>query len=213
MNMEVRSTTARGPQGSALSARILVASCLCGAAFMLAGCGRSVYDPKLLREAAALGEEQRWDEARPLVKAHLLDHPDDAIAHYYYGLSFLHLARPQLALAEGELLTAQALLSPESSPTEAAANMEYFTFKGVLHQKTALVYMRAFREAMHRDVPFEYAQDLLVKAAAQVDLGLKSDPKSHALKEYRDFLQETLKGTTLEIPEIMTRAAGQGSPI
>jgi len=197
----------------AFFARYLPCLCLCGVAVFLSGCGPEPYDPALLREAAALGEKQKWDEARPLIKAHLLRHPDDAVAHFYYGMSFLHLADPQLTIAEGEFLTALALLAPETAPTEAAAGMEYFTFKGVLHQKTALVYMRAFREALRMNVPYEFSRDLLMKAAAQVDLGLKSDPKSHALKEYRDYLQETLKGTHIEVPEIMTRSAGQGSPI
>lgn len=190
---------------------LLPALVLCG--LLLAGCGAPEYDPSLLKQAAALGEGQQWDAARPLIKQHLLRYPNDAIGHYYYGLSYLHLHDPQLTLAEGELLTAQALLSQDDSPTEAAAGMEYFTFKGVLHQKTALVYMRAFREALRLNAPLEYGHELLLKAAAQVDLGLKSNPKSHALKEYRDFLQETLQGAPLGMPEVMTRKPGDGSSI
>lgn len=198
---------------AALAAWPLALLCLCGAGLLLAGCGRARHDVSVLREAAALGDKHEWDNARPLIRAYLLDHPDDAVAHFYLGLSFLHLAHPQLTLAEGELLTAQALLAPDSAHTEERAGMDYFTFKGVLHQKTALVYMRALREALAMKVPDEYSRELLKKAAAQVDLGLKSNPKSKALKEYRDFLQETLEGAQQEIPEIMTRAAGQGSLI
>jgi len=183
------------------------------ACMLLAGCGEEPYDPSLLREAATIGEQQRWEEARPLIKAHLLRYPNDAMGHYYYGLSFLHLRDPQLTLAEGELLTAQALLSQDETQTEAAAEMEYFTFKGVLHQKTAMVYMRAFREALRLNAPLEYGHELLLKAASQVDLGLKSNPKSDLLKQYRDFLQETLKGSPLGMPEVMTRKPGEGSSI
>ena len=209
----MRQETAQGHPRPAAHARFLAALCLCGAGLLLSGCSRPAYDPSLLKQAAALGEKQQWDDARPLIKRHLLQNPDDAIAHYYYGLSYLHLGRPQLTLAVGELLTAQQLLSRDSARTEDVAGMEYFTFKGVLHQKTALVYMRAFREALHRNVPYENVMDLLVKAAEQVDLGLKSDPTSHALKEYRDYLQETLQGTALDLPEIITRGAGKGLSI
>lgn len=192
---------------------LLAYCCLVCAGVLFAGCGRPAYDPGLLKEAAALGEEQRWDEARPFIKAHLVRHPDDPIAHYYYGLSYLHLGAPQLTLAEGELLTAQALLSRDIIPTEEVTGMEYFKFKGVLHQKTALVYMRAFREALRFNVPPEYSRELLIKAAEQVDLGLKCNPASVPLKEYRDFLQETLHGTPEKQPEVMTRAPGSGSSI
>ena len=188
-------------------------SCLVCAACLLAGCAAPTYDPALLKQAAALGEEQRWDEARPFIKAHLLEHPDDPIAHFYYGLSYLHLGAPQLTLAEGELLTAQELISRDIIPTEEVTGMEYFKFKGVLHQKTALVYMRAFREALRFNVPPEYTRELLLKAAEQVDLGLKCNPASVPLKEYRDFLQETLHGTPQKQPEVMTRAPGSGSSI
>lgn len=190
-----------------------IALFLCAAGLLAAGCGGSDYDPALLKEAAALGEEQEWARARPLIKAHLLKYPDDTAGHFYYGLSYLHLKHAQLTIAEGELLTAQTMLSREDPRLEAATGMEYYTFKGVLHQKTALVYMRAFREVAGLRVPYKYTRDLLVKAANQVDMGLQSNPKSHILEEYREFLEETLHGTPEQLPEVMTRAAGEGSPI
>jgi hypothetical protein len=181
---------------------------------MLSGCGRSPqYDPAPLRQAAALGDEQRWDDARPLIKAHLLKFPEDAAGHYFYGLSYLHLAEPELTIAEGELLTALALLRPEDPHIQAATGMDYATFKGSLHQKTAMVYMRAFREAIRLNIPMELTRDLLTKAMEQTELGLDSNPTSHLLKEYKDFLEETLQGIPKRTPKIVTSPDDDGSLI
>jgi len=192
----------------------LAAMALAAAGLMLAGCPAPAYDATMLKQAAEMGEnEQRWDEARPLIQAHLLKYPDDPLAHYYYGLSFLHLASPQLTLAEGELLTAQSLLSQNQALPEGALEEELDVFMGKLYQKTALVYIRAFREAIIRDVPYEYSRDLLKKALAQTELGLKANPAYHPLQEYLDFLKETLKNTPERTPDIMTRAAETGGSV
>lgn len=186
---------------------------LAGLAVVLAGCVAAPYDAALLRQAAELGQNQRWDEARPLIKEHLLAHPDDPVGHFYYGLSFLHQKRPFLMVAEGELLTAQHLLDSEERFRPEATDMDYETFRGVLHQKTALVYMRAFHDSIELDVPYDYTRQLLLKASAQVELGLKSDPDSPHLKEYGEFLRETLHGTPEQTPDIVTQAAGSGGSI
>lgn len=186
---------------------------LVGLAVLLSGCGPTPYDGTPLKQAAELGQDQRWDEARPLIKKHLLLHPEDPVAHFYYGLSFLHQKNPYLMLAEGELLTAQRLLDNKARFRPEATDMDFEKFKGVLHQKTALVYMRAFHDTIELDVPYDYTRQLLLKASAQVDLGLRSDPDSPHLKEYGKFLEETLSGTPAHAPDIVTRSAENGGPI
>lgn len=199
----------RWPLGPYMASGLLL--CCMGA--LLAGCGKPAYDGTVLREVAARGQDQNWEESRLLLKAHLLKYPEDPVGHYYYGLSYLHLQDPHLIIAEGELLTAQALLDREGSLPAGATDMNLDAFKGEVHQKTALVYMRAFRESMRMNVPYAYSRDLLLKASAQVDQGLKNAPDSHGLKEYAEFLKETLNGTPGNTPEIMTQAPGSGGSI
>lgn len=200
-----------GPVGRGWTGKVVA---LAVAGFLLAGCARPAYDPTLLRQAAALGDkEQRWDEARPLIRAHLLEHPNDPVAHFYYGLSFLHRKDAQLTLAEGELLTAQSLLERNGDLPGGTLDMEPKVFKGELFQKTALVYMRAYYESFRFNVPPEAQRDLLKKAIAQTELGLKANPDSHALKEYMDALKDLLKGVPEKTPDIMTRSAEKGTAI
>lgn len=190
-----------------------VAGFLGAAAALMGGCGQAEHDPSQLRQAATIGWQQNWDEARPLIKQYLLEHPDDAVGHYYYGLSYLHNTYPQLTIAEGELLLAQSLLDPDKSHTKEAADMDYFVFKGRLHQKLAMVYLRAIRESLQRNIPYEMTRNLMQKAAEQTDLGLESDPDSDTLKQYRDFLKESLRTTPERVPEIVTGAEGSGGLI
>lgn len=186
---------------------------LVASALLLGGCPPPAYDSSLLQQAAALGKEQRWLDARPLIQRHLLEHPQDPLAHFYYGLSFLHLGEPQLTLAEGELLTAQALIERGEPVAEGIFDGDEQKFMGELYQKTALVYIRAFREALVRDVPYEYTRVLLKKALAQTELGLKAYPDSHGLKEYETTLNEYLHGTPERTPDIMTGSPENGVAI
>ncbi len=199
-----------GPLGRGMALPLLMLAC---AALFLGGCPAPAYDPALLVEASAIGNQQRWPEARPLIQQHLLKYPEDPLGHFYYGLSFLHLAEPQLTLAEGELLTAQALIERGQPVPDGVFDGDLQKFMGELYQKTALVYIRAFREALVRDVPYEYSRVLLKKALAQTELGLEAYPDSLGLKDYAKTLNEYLHGTPERTPDIMTRSGESGAAI
>jgi hypothetical protein len=200
-----------GPRGRGWAASV---AALAAAASLLAGCAPPAYDAALLAQAAQLGEkEQRWDEARPMIQAHLLKHPDDPVAHYYYGLSFLHRKDALLTLAEGELLTAQALLERNGDIPDGLLGKDPIVFKGEVYQKTALVYMRAYYESFRFNVPPEAQRDLLKKAIAQTEVGLKAHPDSIQMKDYQEALKGLLNGMPEGTPDIMTRGAQNGTSI
>ncbi len=208
--MRITCTRFPGPLGRGMALPLLMVAC---AALLLGGCPPPAYDPALLIEASAIGNQQRWPEARPLIQQHLLKYPEDPMGHFYYGLSFLHLGQPQLTLAEGELLTAQALIERGQPVPEGVFDGDLQKFMGELYQKTALVYIRAFREALVRDVPYEYSRVLLKKALAQTELGLEVYPDSLGLKDYAKTLNEYLHGTPERTPDIMTRSGESGAAI
>lgn len=209
MNRETARIPGLWGRGRAASVTALAA-----AALLLAGCAPPAYDPTLLAQAAQLGEkEQRWDEARPMIQAHLLKHPDDPVAHYYYGLSFLHRKDAQLTLAEGELLTAQGLLERNGDIPDGLLGKDPVVFKGEVYQKTALVYMRAYYESFRFNVPPEAQRDLLKRAITQTEIGLKADPDSIQMKDYQEALKGLLNGAPEGTPDIMTRGAENGTSI
>src|SRR5690606_8421568 len=140
----------------------------------LSGCAAPDDPGKELIAIREGGDYQDWDAVRPALRAYLLEHPEDFVAHYLYGLSFLHLGAPQLTFAEGEFLTAQTLLSKTEEFPEDVAGMSREQFTGRLHLKSALVYMRGLREAIQMGLPESYRQNLLEKANEQVEIGLKS---------------------------------------
>ena len=186
-------------------------ACLVACAVLLgAGCRPDKDDAALWTEIAAGGDHQDWDAVRPRIKTYLLKHRDDILGHYYYGLSYLHMSVPQLTFAEGEFLTTQTLLErAENFPTKEAG-MERNVFAGRLHLKTALTYMRGYREALQYRLSYTYGLELLRKAKAEVELGLQADPNSTHLKEYATFLRQTLGGDTPKGPKILTERAGSG---
>ncbi len=77
----------------------LVAVCAC------AGCPSPAPVDKRFEQAEYLLLEQRYVEARTLLKEFLLDNPTHSGAHYYLGRSYLGSEDFSLAIAEGEIVT------------------------------------------------------------------------------------------------------------
>ncbi len=174
----------------------------------MTGCSPPRDDGAMLAQIAAGGDYQDWDALRPQVRDYLLHNPDDILGHYYYGLSFLHGPTPQLTFAEGEFLTALRLLEESDDfPTETAGTDRY-TFSGLIHRKTALAYMRGYREALQIGLPESYRRELLQKANDQVEKGLEASPTSIHLKEYAEFLRGALGLDARQAPKIITERQG-----
>ncbi len=204
----MRNVTHVDRNGVRTGLRWVLGLALAGALPFLSACSAPESQARTLTDVAAGGDHQDWDQIRPEIKAYLQAHPDDPIGHYYYGLSFLHHAAPQLTYAEGEFLTALRLLEDlEAFPEEALA-MTKAEFTGLVHRKAALVYMRGYREALQLGLPQSYGLALLKKSNTQVELGLKANPDSGHLKEYSEFLRKALGLDSPQAPKILTKRAG-----
>ncbi|MCP4641238.1 MAG: hypothetical protein GY851_12425 [bacterium] len=62
-----------------------------------------------LPKAEELYLAQRYDEAIPLLRQHLVVHPDDAAGHFYLGSCYMLSSDPWMVLAQGEIETALAI--------------------------------------------------------------------------------------------------------
>lgn len=199
-----------------LSARsaiwVVFAAVLCVLLLFRGGADESP-ETGLLERIAEGGDNQNWDEVRPALKAYLVAHPRDPVAHYFYGLSYLHLTSPQLTFAEGEFLTARTLIEETEVNPEALIGLDHDQFAGRIHRKVALVYMRGYREAIRLGLPPGYRVELLRKANTQVEQGLALFPNSPHLREYSKFLRDELGLNGPPAPEIITERAGSGSAI
>ena len=198
----------RGTWITPLALLLMLGSGLCAL-----GCSAPEDEATLIKAIAAGGDHQDWDAVRPALRDQLQEKPDCALSHYYYGLSFLHQETPQLTFAEGEFMTSLHLLNELETFPEVVAGMTRDEFVGQLHRKIALVYMRGYREALKLGLPASYREDLLRRANAQVNLGLKANPVSVHLKEYAEFLRSALGLDGPNAPKIVTGRQSDGIAI
>lgn len=99
---------------------------------LFAGCGADPPKPNLA-EAEILVLDQKWVEAREMLKQYLVNHPDDAGAHFYLGRCYM-LGEPLWpVVAEGEFQTALQLFNRNGkvSPLERYSSQvfEWFCYK------------------------------------------------------------------------------------
>jgi len=180
---------------------------LAGALCATAGCQRPAGD-EILEQAYQLGEQYRWPDAKPLVRAYLLDHPDDAAAHYLWGRCYLHNSTPYLALAEGEFKTALNLFRRNNNLGILAEHFNPSQFEAALHRETARVYMRWIHEAEQQGLPAALVRTRLERALDEVRQGRALDPDSTVLKE----MEQTLEGYLAPSP-IPRRMPETAAPI
>ena len=114
------------------SALIVVSICAC----------RGEPPPSLPPTVAALVEQQKWEDAIPILKKHLLVCPEDVAAHYYLGACYLNLRDPILAIAEGEFQVALTLFRRNgmASPIDGVSPRD---FELRCHLGLANVYIRS----------------------------------------------------------------------
>ena len=104
----------------------------CGLLLLLSACSADP-PPSLLAEAEILVLDQKWAEARELLKRHLVNYPDDAGAHFYLGRCYMLDEPLWPVVAEGEFQTALRLFNRngKQSPIERypAQVFEWFCYK------------------------------------------------------------------------------------
>lgn len=165
------------------------------AAIAFSGCGSPPPDPA--QEAARiyqLGTAEKWPETMAPAKAYALAYPEHTGAHYLLGKAYLHRAEPHLVQAEGELKTAQALLARTERLDGVPWTESKEQYALQIHRDLALVDFRWIREAMRFRLPVNQIRDKLLEAKAEVEAGLKLDPKDSFLGEMKTTVDEYLSG-------------------
>ena len=157
------------------------------AAFIsLFACSRTP-PPDLPPQIATLLQEQKWEEAIPIINHHLLTRPRDIAAHFYRGQCYANLKDPPLAVAEGEFQIALALFRQDAA-TAPVADMTPKDFELRCCLEIANVYMRSL-EAATRLNANPSVLDLLVRnvdsATANAARIAPEDPR---VKRLQDFL-------------------------
>ncbi len=163
-----------------------------------AGCWGGCRGPAAdaLAQAYALGEKYHWQEAMPLVKGHLLSHPEDPAGHFLLGRCYLHHPVPYLMVARGEFETALFRLQQAPSPGGLAGIMTAQQLEAAIHRELARTLMRWSREALNARLPQPAIMQSLRQALDEVNKGRALDPESPLLKEMEDTLKSLIDGTS-----------------
>jgi hypothetical protein len=120
-----------------------------GIVLLAGGCSGKASGEKadLMAEAEFLVREARWADAIPVLKDHLILHPEDSGAHFYLGRCWLNAPEfngregPWLVLAEGELQLALQLFEKQGGvSTIERFNDRYFEL--ICHVERAKIYLK-----------------------------------------------------------------------
>ncbi len=157
------------------------------------GCRREV-GPEVLRQAWKNTSARRVDDALPLVKAYLSEHPEDAAAHYVLGQCYLHRPDVNTTLAKGEFETALHYFEKNRDLGIFAPEMTAALFQSALQRDMALALMRALYEGDGLGVPGPVMYPVLDQALQHVREGLRFDPTSGFLRDMEHSLEELRQG-------------------
>ncbi len=170
------------------------------AALVLALCSpflacRQQPPPELPPEAGVLVGNQKWEEAIPVIKKHLLVRPDDVAAHFYLGQCYLNMPKAALAAAEGEFQIALSLFQGKAVTTQTAG-MSPNDFEVRCYLEIADTYIRSLRFASRVNAGVEVMEHLIqsldsaTKGAARI---APEDPRVKRIEEFLDFIQKGRK--------------------
>lgn len=140
----------RGPFAGTL---IFTAVLAAGLADM--GCGRTTGYPgeELLDRAEFLIREQRYEEAKKLLKTFLYSHPDHSGAHYYLGRCYSESPEAfWFVIAQGEIETAlDIFLRDGRRSTIKRFSDDYFEM--ICHLDIAKIYLRQIEFLIRQGAP------------------------------------------------------------
>lgn len=170
-----------------------------------AGCAPKPPEEAVLAEAWALGQENRWAEAVPLLKGWLQAYPESVGGHFLYGQAYLHVPEPRFSVAIGEFRLAKALADRDESIGDLASLMTAEDFEVAFHEKLALAHLRMAYEGIRMEFP-----DRLIRQ--QLELSLEETQAGLELAPTRGFLLE-LEETLLEELAVPERPPGLPMPL
>lgn len=157
------------------------------------GCAPRAPDASVLAEAWALGQESRWSEAAPLLKAWLQANPESVAGHFLYGQVFLHVPNPRFAVAIGEFRLAKALAERAGEIGDLAGFMTAREFEVAFHEKLALAHLRMAYEGIRLGFPERLIRQQLELSLEETQAGLELEPGRSFLLELEETLMEELK--------------------
>lgn len=127
----------------------------------------------------ALGErlclEQRFDEAIPVLKRHLIEHPGDAGAHFYLGRAYLFCSKPWLMVAQGEIETALAYFTAQGKKSSIPRFSDTY-FEQICYIESAKVHLQQIRVLANLGVSADEIEPYVDKVAELTDEARTIDP-------------------------------------
>jgi len=148
--------------------------------------------PEVLVEAWELGEQNRWQEAVPLLKSWLIANPESVAGHFFYGQAYLHVRHPRFALAIGQIRLARSLAEAQGGIGDLSPFMDEHSFHVSFHEKLALAHLRMAYEGINARFPDHMVRRQLELSLEEVVAGLKLDPQRAFLQELEETLLEEL---------------------
>ena len=146
-------------------------------------------DGDLLEQGEHLMLEARWQEAIPVLRAHLLRNPRDPGAHFYLGRAYLLHALPLLVHAEGELKTALYLFHEQGgeSPIE---RFDDTYFELACHLELSKVHLSVVQMVMNAGGRRELLERALEQCDEHLDAARRIDPESPDVEQLETLLTD-----------------------
>lgn len=158
---------------------------------LIAGCGTSLDEQEiddLFVQGESLCLEERWSEARVVLKEFLVHRPNHAGAHFYLGRAY-HYSRP--TLAEGELQTALELFI-EDGRISTIERFGHDYFELICNLESAQVCLLQTDYLRSRGMPPSATAPILERAARYVSAADAVMPGVKDVKILEDAIAEYL---------------------
>jgi tetratricopeptide (TPR) repeat protein len=163
---------------------IFLAAAVSFACAMAPGCkDRSAEDAAARSRGELLCLEKKFDEAIPVLKQYLANHPDDSGSHFYLGVCFLACKKPWLVIAQGEIETALYLFNKQGKKSSIERFADVY-FEQRCYIESAKVYLRQFDILLELQVAPEELEPYIDKVA---ELNDKARPLNSSLQDIRDL--------------------------
>jgi len=183
--------------------RVAIAGLVAG----VAACGRAP-EQDLLARAEHLYLDRNYEEAIPLLKRHLLKHPNDVAGHFYLGSCYVLASEGfHLTLARGELETALALYQRSgatASPVPRFSSAEYFELR--CHLEIGKVLIRQVLHMLENRWPHAMVQETVRTCDETLAEARRIDPDSADVKELEAIIANVKLGLQGRVP----RPSGAG---
>ncbi|HIJ64392.1 MAG TPA: hypothetical protein HPP77_00470 [Candidatus Hydrogenedentes bacterium] len=163
---------------------------ICGVVFALlaAGCGPAPEEDRLAT-AERMCLDQQWREAISVLKAHLLEHPDDPGAHFYLGRCYFNSGSDYLYSAGGEFETALTFFVKNGRKNTIERFPDDF-FELICHIEGAKVPLKVADVLMSRGAPYWEIEPFLDACENKLEQARAVDPDHKDVTDLQRLLDE-----------------------